>query len=137
MTCWPVDAPFLLEVKSIQPFKRGKNGTIAELPPTEMIGYLLKKSGKQYFMGILYYKFVIILVVTGILEYISKIFTVPKKTNMTKENPPFEDVFLIEKMGMFQPVMLVNSGVYHINWIKVAGSCYASCWAKTTTSQRP
>ena len=30
---------------------------------------------------------------------------------MTKENPPFKDVFLIEKMGMFQPVMLgKNSG---------------------------
>ena len=34
--------------------------------------------------------------------YIQDIYP-PKKTNMTKENPPFKDVFLIEKMGMFQP----------------------------------
>jgi len=34
-----------------------------------------------------------------------------KKTNMAIEHPPFEDVFPIRKWGIFQPVMLVNSGV--------------------------
>ncbi len=38
----------------------------------------------------------------------------PPKTKMTMENSTMnEDVFPIEKMEMFQPVMLVNSGVYH------------------------
>ena len=36
----------------------------------------------------------------------------PQKTNMTKKHPPFESMYFLLKMGIFQPVMLVNSGVY-------------------------
>ena len=148
VTCWPVDAPVLLEVKSIQPFKRGKNGTIAELPPTEMIGYLLKqKVANNTLSGFS----------TkncndpggdwnpGVYTYISKIFYPPLQTNMTKENPPFEDVFLIEGTGGCSSNRHVSElrGVAFTtstgSFIKVSGPCYASCWAKkiSTTSQRP
>ena len=35
----------------------------------------------------------------------------PSKENMAMDNPPFEDVFPIKKIGILQPVMLVFQGV--------------------------
>ena len=34
----------------------------------------------------------------------------PLNTNMTVENPPWMKMYFLLKMGIFQPVMLVNSG---------------------------
>ena len=41
----------------------------------------------------------------------------PRKTNMTMENQPFEDVSPILKMVIFQLVMLVFRGVLPKNYI--------------------
>ncbi len=68
-------------------------------------------------LSIFYYKHHVILVVTVFLEGQPSqpidAFTPPKKTNVTTEKLPFEDVYPIKKSGDFPAIaMLVFEGVY-------------------------